>query len=60
MGVVNGNDIYKTPLGKTNFPAGTVMRFYNGLTSLQNYKVDFGFTNRQNIYVNTTKWKPTF
>ena len=24
----------------------TVTRFYDGLTSLQNYKVDFGFTNR--------------
>ena len=43
--ILNGNDIYKTLLVKPIFPAGTVIRFYDGLEYLQENKVDFSFTN---------------
>ena len=41
--IVKGNDIYKTLLVNPIFPAGTVTRLYDGLTYLQNNKVDFRF-----------------
>ena len=44
-GNITGHNIYKTLLAKPDFPAGTATRLYDGLTSLQNYNVDFGFTN---------------
>ena len=41
--IVKGNNIYKTLLVKPIFLAGTVTCLYNGLTYLQNNKVDFWF-----------------
>ena len=45
MGNIKGQRHIEDPIaGKTDF-SGTVTRFYDRLTSLQNNKVDFGFTN---------------
>ena len=41
--IVKGNNIYKTLLVKPIFSAGTLTRLYDGLTYLQNNKVDFRF-----------------
>ena len=58
--IEKSNDIYKTLLVKLIFPAGTVMCLYDGLTYLQNNKVDFRFYQLLKDLFNTTAWKLTF
>ena len=41
-------------------PSPPVRRLYEGLTFVQNYGVDFSFTNGGGMLFNISTWKPTF